>query len=209
MKTTFLLCMMLAFNIASFYSNSTNDSVYIRVHFLHGSKPKWKFRKQEDRWFGGMLGGHAGIEYEPNKIINFHLRGMFHVFPKPNLINSKFSVHDTIAFYELLGATGYPVKKTSITIKISKQQKLKLDSIAAAYQKRAPYDYAFFGMRCGSATYDILSQIGVVKKMSMRKTRRTIFYPRIIRRILESDAKHKNYTVQKSAGSDRRKWEKD
>ena len=70
---------------------SQNDSVLIRVYFLHGSKPMCAFKETEDRWFGGVLGGHAGIEYESNKILNFQPKSRFHLFSNRSIINSKFS----------------------------------------------------------------------------------------------------------------------
>ncbi len=211
MKNTFLryyiVLALATFNYQFLKANS--DSVNIRVHFLHGSKPKKQFRYQEDKWFGGILGGHAGIEYESNKILNFQPKSGFHIFAKPTIINSKFSVHDTISFYEILGGQYDSVKKTIITIKISSQQKNKLDSIVIAYQKRSPYDYAFFGMRCGAAAYDVLAQINVLHKYSFKKTWRKTFYPRKLRRRLEYYAKEKGYKIRKVEGSKRRKWERD
>lgn len=192
-------------NIA--FSNS--DSVNITVHFLHGSKPHKKYKYEEDRWFGGILGGHVGVEFEPNKILNFVPKARFHVFSHPKIINSKFSIHDTVSFYEILGGQYSSVKKTMITIKISAEQKKKLDSLVNVYYKRSPYDYAFFGMRCGAATYDVLAQIGVVKKHSFNHTWRKIFYPRRVRRILEGNSNSQIYTINKSKGSMKRIWEKD
>ena len=188
---------------------SQNDSVLIRVHFLHGSKPKCAFKETEDRWFGGVLGGHAGIEYESNKILNFQPKSRFHLFSNCSIINSKFSIHDTISFYEILGGHHDSVKRTIIYIKISSTQKTKLDSIVKTYTKRSPYDYAFFGMRCGAAAYDVLAQIDVVQKLSFKKTWRRIFYPRCLRRRLEALANINHYKVVKYEGSIRRKWEKD
>lgn len=189
--------------------NAQPDSVSINVHFLHGSKPKFKFRHEEDRWFGGLLGGHAGLEYEPNQIINFLPKARFHVFTHPRLINSKFSIHDTVSFYEILGSVYGSVKKTIITVKISAQQKAKLDSVVAAYRNRSPYDYAFFGMRCGAATYDLMAQAGVVPAYSFFGTWSKLFYPRKTRHRLERLALTKGYAVQKAPGSMRRIWEKD
>ncbi|MCE3228904.1 MAG: hypothetical protein K0S32_3455 [Bacteroidetes bacterium] len=188
---------------------ANSDSVDIRVHFLHGSKPKKKYRFEEDRWFGGVLGGHAGIEYEPNKIVNFQPKSRFHIFHKKGIINSKFSIHDTLSFYEILGGKHNQVKKTIITIRISAKQKLKLDSVVKAYTERSPYDYAFFGMRCGAAAYDILAQIGVVYKYSYGKTWRKIFYPRKLRRKLEWFSKICGHKVRKVEGSTKRIWEED
>lgn len=198
--------------ISLFFNNRfavANDSVLIRVHFLHGSKPKRAFKETEDRWFGGILGGHAGIEYESNKILNFQPKSRFHLFSNRSIINSKFSIHDTISFYEILGGTYDSVKKTIISIKISLGQKQRLDSIVKAYTRRSPYDYAFFGMRCGAAAYDVLAQIDVVRKLSFKKTWRRIFYPRRLRRRLEALAKIHHYKVLKQEGSKRRVWERD
>lgn len=192
-------------NIA--FSNS--DSVNITVHFLHGSKPHKKYKYEEDRWFGGILGGHAGVEFEPNKILNFVPKARFHVFSHPKIINSKFSIHDTVSFYEILGGQYSSVKKTMITIKISALQKQKLDSLVIAYHKKSPYDYAFFGMRCGAATYDVLAQIGVVNKYKFNKTWRLIFYPKIIRCRLQKVSVRNKYVIRKEKGSDRRIWESD
>lgn len=198
--------------ISLFFNNRfavANDSVLIRVHFLHGSKPKRAFKETEHRWFGGILGGHAGIEYETNKILNFQPKSRFHLFSNRSIINSKFSIHDTISFYEILGGTYDSVKKTIISIKISLGQKQRLDSIVKAYTRRSPYDYAFFGMRCGAAAYDVLAQIDVVRKLSFKKTWRRIFYPRRLRRRLEALAKIHHYKVLKQEGSKRRVWERD
>lgn len=185
------------------------DSVVIRVHFLHGSKPKFRFRHEESRWFGGILGGHAGVECEPNEIVNFVPIARFHVFAKPELINSQFSTHDTLSFYEILGGDYGSVKKTIITLRISAQQKAALDSVAATYKNRSPYDYAFFGMRCGAAAYDLLARAGIQHPYSFAKTWSKFFYPRKTRRRLERLAAARGYTVQKMPGSIKRIWEKD
>jgi hypothetical protein len=195
------------FNIHILHANS--DSIEIRVHFLHGSKPKREFKKTEDRWFGGILGGHAGIEYEPNKILNFLPRARFHIFSKKNIINSHFVIHDTISFYGILGGDPETNKKTIITLKISAKQKEKLDSVAKVYLERSPYDYAFFGMRCGAAAYDVLAQSDIVYKYSFARTWKKFFYPRKTRRRVEYYARKMNFKIVKRAGSSKRKWEKD
>lgn len=210
MRTTFfkwrfaMACIIIS-NIT--YANS--DSVEIRVHFLHGSKPKREFRKTEDRWFGGILGGHAGVEYEPNKIINFLPRARFHIFNKKNIINSRFAIHDTVFFYGIVGGDYASNKRTIVTLKISAEQKVKLDSIANVYLERSPYDYAFFGMRCGAAASDVLAQSGIIHKYSFGKTWRRTFYPRKLRRRLEHYARCKGFKIAKQEGSAARKWEKD
>lgn len=209
MRTTFFKWCIAVFAFTAFNIKANSDSVEIRVHFLHGSKPKREFRKTEDRWFGGLLGGHAGVEYSPNKILNFLPRARFHVFAKKSIINSRFAIHDTVSFYGILGGDPSENKKTIITLKISAKQKEKLDSVAKAYLERSPYDYAFFGMRCGAAAYDVLAQAGIVYKYSFRKTWRKIFYPRKLRHRLEHYAKRKGFKIFKQEGSKNKKWERD
>jgi len=211
MKTKKMFCLITAllFIIDCSALLLQSDSVIIRVHFLHGSKPKRQFRHEEDRWFGGILGGHAGIEINPNKIFNFQPKSRPHLFSKRNIINSKFSIHDSISFYEILGGKFDSVKKTIISIKISAKQKTILDSIVTAYTKRCPYDYAFFGMRCGAAAYDVLAQTGVVRKLPFKKTWRRTFYPRKLRRLLEYGNIKGVVSIRKVQGSNKRKWEKD
>lgn len=196
--------------IVSHSSLSANsDSVTIRVHFLHGSKPRFKFRHEEDRWFGGILGGHAGVEYAPGKIVNFLPHGRFHVFTQPHRINSHFSIHDTVSFYEILGSDADSVKKTIVCIRVSSQQKAELDTLVAVYRRRSPYDYAFFGMRCGAAAYDLLAGAGIIERHSFSGTWTRFFYPRKTRRYLEKLALRNGYDIQKRQGSHRRTWEKD
>lgn len=187
---------------------SQNDSVIVRVHFLHGSKPKRAFRKTEDKWFGGILGGHVGVEIAPNEILNFVPKARFHFFTKHAIINSRFVVHDTTSFYGILGGHPDSVRKTLVAVKVSPSQKRRLDSVAMAYRKRSPYDYAFFGMRCGAAAYDVLAKSGVVKDMGFTKTWTQIFYPRKLRRKLERGQLAQVHSIKKQDGSNKRVWEK-
>jgi hypothetical protein len=210
MKNLFLCYITILLFGAAINIKATNtDSLYVRVHFLHGSKPKKKFRYEEDRWFGGLLGGHAGIEIEKNVILNFTPKARFHIFAKRKIINSRFITHDTVSFYGILGGHPDSVKRTIIKIAISPTQKAVLDSISRMYLERSPYDYAFFGMRCGAAAYDVLANADIVKKYSFGKTWRKTFYPRKLRRRLESGAYAKGYLVERRRGTCRRIWEKD
>lgn len=212
MKTTFFrwfiaILALTTIDIQFIYSNS--DSTEIRIHFLHGSRPKRQFKKTEQRWFGGILGGHAGVETNTNTILNFLPSSTVHVFNSKKEINSRFAVHDTLSFYRILGGNWTTNKKTIITLKISAKQKIKLDSVALAYLTKSNYDYAFFGMRCGAAAYDILAQVGIVHKYSFKRTWRKFFYPRKVRRYLERYAKSNGFKIIKQKGSNKRKWERD
>ncbi|MCC6370557.1 MAG: hypothetical protein IT236_06115 [Bacteroidia bacterium] len=203
-------CLVAAF-LFGFGTSATGseDSVTIKVHFLHGSKPNRAYKYSEDRWFGGLLGGHTGIEIEPNRIFNFQPRSGLHMFAKPRIINSKFSIHDSITFYAIMSGKEDTVKKTVIVMRITQGQKYRLDSIVNVYRRRAPYDYAFFGMRCGAAAAEILGQLGITQKTGFTKTWMHTFYPRKLRRRLERAAEKNHYTVIKSQGNVRRRWEKD
>lgn len=206
MRNLFFISLLIAFYSSSY---AATDSLYIRVHFLHGSKPKKKFRYEEDRWFGGRLGGHAGVEIAKNKVLNFTPKARFHFFARRRIINSKYTEHDTISFYGILGGDPDSNKKTMITIPITALQKNMLDSLAIAYKEKCPYDYAFFGMRCGAAAYDVLARAGIVKKYSFGKTWRRTFYPRKLRRRLEKMASERGDRIVKKQGSYKRLWEKD
>jgi hypothetical protein len=211
MKSFFCYAILIAFGLVCkpIFTIAQPDSTTIRVHFLHGSKPKRSFKHSEDKWFGGLLGGHAGVEYAPNCILNFVPKARFHFFSKRHIINSRFVVHDTLSFYEILSGKPDSVKKTIVSIRISASQKLKIDSIASCYRKQSPYDYAFFGMRCGAAAYDVLAQVQVLPTYSFSKTWCAIFYPRRLRRKLESNQLVKITTITKVNGSYKRKWEND
>lgn len=205
-KKFFFFFLLLAFSMEN-QGLLAQDSVLIRVHFLYGSRPKRKFRATEPAWFGGILGGHVGIETDSNVILNFNPHGKFHWFAKNNDRHSRFAIHSIENFWLIMGSDS--VKKASIVIPISSRQKQRLDSLSTAYCARTPYDYAFIGMRCAAAAYDVLSRIGVVKKYSYHKTYRAIFYPRKLRKRLLKKARRHHWQVIREKGSKKRKWERD
>lgn len=68
-----------------------NDSLkIIKVHFLYGSKPKKEFRFLEEKWFGGMHGGHVSIETD-HEVTGFGPQGKFHIFGNKKKFHSHFS----------------------------------------------------------------------------------------------------------------------
>lgn len=185
------------------------DTTFIKVHFLYGSKPKKEYKDTEEKWFGGVMGGHVGIEVDPNKIVDFVPNGKFHWIAKQKQKNSRFVVHDTINFWEIFGGEAAMVKKSSFIIPVTKEQKSRIDSITKAYLSSTPYDYAFFGMRCAAAAYDILGQIGVVKPFGYRTTYLKIFYPKKLRKRLTKKAMKSNWRIIRYDGSERRIWKRD
>lgn len=163
----------------------------------------------ERKWFGGMLGGHVGIGVDDDKVLNFVKSGKVHWFSQKRNRHSRYRLHSPEEFWGIFKYPASTVKKTSIEIPITQKQKARLDSISKIYLNESPYDYAFFGMRCGAATYEILGQLGVVKPYSFRRTYFKIFYPKKLRRRLLKEAVAHQWTVIRHEGSLTRKWETD
>ncbi|WP_375562992.1 hypothetical protein ACE193_10850 [Bernardetia sp. OM2101] len=199
----------LIFCFISFLSYS-QDTTLLKVHFLYGSKLLKSDKSTEQKWFGGILGGHVGIEVGEDKVLNFlPSRESFHWFANKKDKHSTYAIHSVPSFYAIFGEHPDSVQLAIIYIPISIQQKETFDSIVSAYIGHAPYDYAFFCMRCGAATYDILAQLDILKHYSYRKTSREIFYLRKLRKRLFRMAKENNWKIIKQEDIKRRKWERD
>lgn len=190
-------------------SANPDTTYFLKVHFLYGSKPKKEYRQTERSWFGGKLGGHVGIEYAPNKVLNFVPSGRFHLVAHKHRRHSKFVVHANKPFWELFGGNAANMKTATITIPITAAQKARLDSLAAAYTAHTPYDYAFLGMRCSAAAYDVLSKLDIVPRWGNKRTMVAIFYPRKLRKRLFKLARTNNWQIERQEGSYKRKWEGD
>lgn len=181
-----------------------DTTLFIKVHFLYGSKPKKKFKATEIKYFGGIHGGHVSIQVG-NMDYGFEPTDKVHIFPHKN--NHKAGYVSNIT----KGAMRYDTssKVTTFIIPLTIEQYNKLNIINQTYCKKTPYDYAFFGMRCASTAQDVLGQIGVVKKKSRFSNIVTTFYPKKLRKRLFKLAIKNNYIVIKSSGRFSRKWEKD
>jgi hypothetical protein len=185
------------------------DTSWLKVHFLYGSRPLKKYKDTEPKWFGGILGGHVGIEGDTDKIVNFVPSGKFHWFGKKNDRHSAYAIHSPHSFYAIIGGEPENVKSAIVYIPVTAQQKHQFDSITTAYIKQTPYDYALFGMRCGAAAYDILGQLNILPYYHYKKTSWKIFYPKKLRKRLFRAAERNGWRIIKQEGSARRKWEKD
>ncbi len=192
------------FIVSSIYAQDT-----LKVCFLYGSKPKKQFREEEKKWFGGKLGGHVGLGIDTNHILNFLPSGQFHVFSSKTDRHSYFATHQLKNFWQIFSTNSEETKKATFYIPLDHYQKILFDSLKESYLSETPYDYAFFGMRCASSTYEILAQIDVLKKYSKGKTIRKIFYPKRLRKRLFKLSKQNNWKINLSEGTSRRKWEKD
>lgn len=175
----------------------------IQLYFLYGSKPAKGYKKTEKKLFGGLHGGHVSIGVD-SSITGFGPVGKFHIFSKKKR-NAGFRCEDQASF----NADSVGKKYTTITIPITNEQYEKITGIHNGYLNNAPYDYAFIGMRCAAASYDVLSQLGLVKAKGKTATKLQIFYPRRLRKRMLKMAKEKGYKVHYQAGSKTRVWEKD
>lgn len=187
----------------------SQDTSFLKVHFLYGSKPLKKYKDTEQKWFGGVLGGHVGIESEKDKVVNFLPSGKFHWFAKKEDKHSTYAEHSVNNFYSILGGEYSSVKSAVVYVPVTRLQKQKFDSITSAYLKQPPYDYALFGMRCGAAAYEILGQLSLLPNYSYRKTYKKIFYPKKLRKRLFNKAEENGWTICRQEGSQKRKWGKD
>jgi hypothetical protein len=193
------------FSVLSFASYSQDS---IKVQFLYGSRPLKKHKDTEKKWFGGILGGHVGIEGESGKFYSFEIDGKNKIFNgKRN--NSIYKIETGEEFWNVMKTKEDSVKRTTIIVPVNKLQRQKFDSIASAYLKEVPYCYAVFGMRCAASTYDILAQMGIFPKHSRFKTSMKIFYPRRLRKRLLKKAENSHWTIIRKEGTPKRKWERD
>jgi len=190
-------------------SYAQQDSIFLKVHFLYGSKPQKAYKKTQSKWFGGKLGGHAGVELDSNQILNFIPQGKFHLIAHKKNKHSTFATHDFEGFYSIMGGKAHDHKKLIIKILISQKQKEHFECIQKNYLAQTPYDYAFLGIRCGAATHDILGQLGILKHFSYRGTIFKIFYPKRVRKKLIRLAQKQGWQIQREEGTKGRKWERD
>lgn len=185
------------------------DSTVLKVHFLYGSKPYRHFRHSEYQSFGGIHGGHVGIELRDDKIINFIPEGRLHWYSRHYNKHSKFEIDGQKSFYAIMGGNPNEVRKAIVYIPISDSQAHLFEKITIAYLEETPYDYAFLGMRCGAAGYDLLARLGVLEQHSNCATSKKIFYPKKLRMRLFKLAKSNHWKVELTYGSVTRKWERD
>lgn len=205
-------CLFFIFTFVSSFLFGQETEKYtdtLSVRFLYGSKPKPEHKREQKRWFGGMLGGHVGIQYDSTRYLSFFFEGRVHVFQHPNRPNGRYDLQTDSAFNFIMDKDVDSVKTLIIYIPITERQKEKFLSICESYIRQTPYDYAFFGVRCGSSTYDVLSQIGVVKKFGYFKMWSKIFYPRKLRTRLIRLAKKNDWRMVKKNGTHKRHWETD
>lgn len=185
------------------YSVAQNNHK-ITVSFLHGSKPYREQRRIELKQTGGYYGGHVSIVYDSIEF-GFTSGKWINVFPSHKNPCGIFYCEELKDFQKDTVGLRY----TMIEIPIDDNQYKNLKLITESYLGRPPYDYAFFGMRCASATYDVLSQIGIVKQKSRFSNVVSNFYPKLLRTKMRIIAKKNHWRLTIHKGKKTRIWEED
>lgn len=188
--------------IASF---ATGQPYHIlKVLFRYGSRPAYGFEKTESDDFGGIHGGHVCLGID-SVVVGFDSPVGFNIFPSRKNIKGCWVCEEEKEYMKDTISKKYAI----VLIPITDTQYQQINTIFTGYLNNPPYDYAFFGMRCASATYDVLSQIGIVEQKSYTGKVYSIFYPRLLRRKIFRLAKENNYKVIKLKGRKSREWEGD
>lgn len=177
----------------------------LHIHFIYGSVPVKEFRNTEETVPGGLLGGHIYLQAGHN-VFGFEPfdKNKIHLFPR-----RKFNSTFTKEVYSSWIKNNKEKKLVSIEIPLSYETERYLNVLLENFHRKTPYDYAVFGMRCGSSTYQILSETGIFPVNSRFVAMIKIPFPRILRKKMLIMAKNNNYKVSRQQGNQKRMWEKD
>lgn len=177
----------------------------VKVNIVHGSRPKVLYYGREYLMLGGKLGGHVVMQLDTFYYgFNFRQPGMVHPWP--------FTPSYRSGIFEKESQTEWSRERadcriTIIEIPVTAQQYQQLLNNYERNIVRPSYDYAFFGMRCASSCYYMLSEIGVLEPCTRSQSIVRAFCPKPLRLRLLKEAKAKGYKVHVIEGSRRRKWE--
>jgi len=206
-----IACLLIATGVTA----QVKDS--IKVVFIYGSRPSRGYEASEPRWFGGMRGGHTAIQSGEDKVLSFRsTKYPCHIFrkKKPKKFRSTWEYRTVKQAWQTFPPHRYNIdslQRAEVIIPITSEQRHKLDSIAVAYVNNTPYDYAFLGTRCASATYDVLQEIGIVPAHKHGNWLR-IFTVRALRKRLFKHANKQpgdGWVKRFYKGGGSRKWERD
>ena len=180
-----------------------NDSTtyLIKINFLYGSKPAKGYKHSESRLFGGIKGGHVNIQ-AGDRVLDF-MPGNNPLLPNKVKPTGGYRINHSI-YWDTTNT-----KWKSVLVPVSFQQYQQLQHLFDSLSSKTPYDYAIFGMRCAAASYDVLSDIGLFKKIPNPKNISKHFYPKLLRKKVLKWAEENNYTVINKEGRPSRKWESD
>jgi hypothetical protein len=174
----------------------------IKVFFYYGSKPAKGFEKIEKREFGGFHGGHVSFGIDTSEVSFHHVNG-FHIFPHHSNLRGTY---ERVSIRDFMKDTASE-KYTTFLIPLDSIGYHDLEQTVTRYIAKTPYDYAFFGMRCASAAYDLLSIAKVFKPKSRFGIIWSNFYPRLLRRQCFKLAAQNHFQVIAQPGRKSRIWE--
>ncbi|HEU4718759.1 MAG TPA: hypothetical protein VFU15_13035 [Bacteroidia bacterium] len=188
-------------------SANGNDTSYIYVHILHGSKPQRNCPDDSDAYYmlGGKLGGHVVIQLDSFDYGFSYTTKHVHPFARKKKSCCAGVYECDSASCQLEGWSRDKV--TTIKIPVSPAVKKQLRDSMVKWHQHPPFDYAFFGMRCASTAYYLLSIAGVFPKASKAKSMRKAFWPGAFRKKIMHVARKKHYAVTVHPGSRFRRWE--
>ena len=190
--------------LIGFEASFAQEPHLIKVFFRYGSIPEIGYEYIEYKEVGGLQGGHVSIGLDSLEI-GFTNDKTIHVFPKKNNSKGVFYWEYLKDFEDQISDKKY----ITFLIPINDEQYARLKTTLLDYIAEPPYDYAFFGMRCASATYDVLSQIGLFEPKTRGRNIISNFYPKLFRRKMFELARKNGYTVISVKGRKTRLWEKD
>lgn len=190
--------------MVSFGATFAQESHLLKVFFRYGSIPDVGYEYVEYEEVGGLQGGHVSLGIDSLEFGFTNIKRI-HVFPKKETANGIFYWEYLKDFEDQVTGKKY----ITFLIPIREEQYIRLKAILSDYIDNPPYDYAFFGMRCASATYDILSQIGLFESKPFAKNIISNFSPRLFRRKMFELAHKNGYTVVRVKGRKTRIWEGD
>jgi hypothetical protein len=177
------------------------------VHIAHGSRPHPEHRDKQKHWLGGMLGGHVVIELDSFAYgFNFESRRV-HIFPRKK-DSRQAGVFEKENAAELMQHWRNN-KVTSVYVPINDSDYIRIRHDLEQLHEDAPFDYAFWGMRCASTAYMFLSRVEVFEKAGKSKSIRKAFHPRALRKKLLRAASKKGLRVEVHPGTSERIWEGD
>lgn len=182
------------------------DSMRVYVHILHGSKPKKEFKHEEFKMLGGMFGGHVVLQVGDFAYgLNFRSEHV-HTFARQRKTKMA-GIFEKDPAGEMIGRWRSDARVTTIAIPLAAADFDSLRSRCERTHSGLDFDYAFFGMRCASTCYYMLGTAGVTHCRTRLQSIRKAFHPKQLRKKLLRLAKKRNYAVQTSPGSEKRKWE--
>lgn len=176
----------------------------LKVFFRYGSIPEIGYEYVEYEEVGGLQGGHVSLGLDSLEIGFTNIKTI-HVFPKKEKPNGIFYWEYLKDFEDQVTDKKY----ITFIVPITGEQYIRLRTILLAYIAEPPYDYAVFGMRCASATYDVLSLIDLFEPKTRVRNIISNFYPRRFRRKMFELARKNGYTVIRVKGRKTRIWDED